>query len=105
MSRNQASSEPHDGHHRQPPDRDREPDEREPANGSARPDRPDDDEVIGNAHRSDDDDDDDDHERVAHRPSHLPERDVEDDEDDLAEADMMERLDLDDLKRLEGPDA
>lgn len=49
--------------------------------------------------------------RVVHRPSPLPGR--EEDEEELAEADILEyldiddsdRLDRDDLDRMEGPDA
>ena len=48
----------------------------------------------GREERDDEPDDDDDREhRVAHRPNPLPSR--EEDEEDLAEADILEELDLD----------
>ena len=51
-----------------------------------------------------DDDRADDPERaVAHRPARLPIREADDEE--LAEADIMEELELDDLNRMDGPDA
>jgi hypothetical protein len=40
---------------------------------------------------------------VSYRPGRLPARETE--EEELAEADIMEILDLDDLKKMEGPDA
>lgn len=58
----------------------------------------DDDEVRGPTDRDDDDlehDADDREHRVAHRPNPLPSR--EEDEEELAEADILEELDLDDF--------
>jgi hypothetical protein len=53
-----------------------------------------------------DDDLGDDEEReygVSHKPNPVPSR--EEEEEELAEADIMEKLDLDDMKEGEGPDA
>lgn len=110
MSRNQNSSEPepHDGHDRQPAGRD-EPNDREPPDGG---------ETIGRAHSPrDDEDDEDDYQGVTSRlparedleDAHEDDRDEDDDDGDgeqeLAEADMLEVVDLDDLELMEGPDA
>ena len=106
MSGNHHSIEPQDGRDPQPPGREpRDPDELEPDDGDQR---------IGHAHppRDDDDGDDRGYEGVTHR---TPEREGEADEEDRAEADMMERLDgddlmhddlmHDDLMHMDGPDA
>lgn len=64
------------------------------------------DQLIGKPHRLRDDDDDQAEEReqrVAHRVNPLPLR--EEEEEELSEADIMEELDIDDLKKMEGPDA
>lgn len=50
-----------------------------------------------------DDDDDDLEIGVAHRPSRSPLR--EEDEEEIAEDDIMEQLDADDAAKAEGPDA
>jgi hypothetical protein len=51
----------------------------------------------------DDEDAEDGEHRVAHKPDPLPTREQE--EAELAEADIVEHLDLDDLERMDGPDA
>jgi len=72
------------------------PDDREPDDG---------DQLIGKAHRLHDEPDivEDREHRVAHRVNPLPIR--EEEEEELSEADIMEELDDDDLKKMEGPDA
>ena len=77
-----------------------------------RPDSPEPEDIgIGRAHGRDDTDDEDTGEfdvedrahGVSRRPNRLPLR--EEDEEELAEADLMELLDLEDLERGPGPDA
>ncbi len=95
MSRNQDPFEPRDRHDRQSPGREpRELDDREPDDGEQR---------IGHAHSPRNDAADAGHVGVAHRPNRMPEHEA--DEEALAEADLMEVLDLDDLERMDGPDA
>ena len=77
-------------------DRFDEPDDREPEDGDARlasvPPTRDDDEAAEDREHG-----------VARRINPLPIR--EDEEEELSEADIMEELDDDDLKKMEGPDA
>jgi hypothetical protein len=115
MPRNQDASdlEPIDGHDRQPSDRERGPDHREPPDGDDR---------IGRAHPPrDDGDDENGHDGVTRRPSRLPasEREAEAEaeaetethgEDDrrygeeFADAELLDVLDLDELEPMEWPD-
>ena len=88
MERNQAGNERFE---------DFEPDDREPDAGDERPEVP-------QRLREDDDEPIEDREyAVAHRPNPLPIR--EEEEQELSEADIMEELDFDDLKGMEGPDS
>jgi hypothetical protein len=57
----------------------------------------------GDALDDDDDDDDDAEQGVARNPAAAPGR--EEEESELADEDILERLDLDDLEDMEGPDA
>jgi len=111
MPRKQQPSQQSYGSGRQPPG-DNDPEDRKPEQG---------DERIGSAHklREEEEDDDDDEEEEEeeddedgdgeddgdreHRLSRLPGR--EEEAEMLAEADIMEVLDRDDLKHMDGPDA
>ena len=115
MARSLQSRQPSNGSGRQPPGRDRDPDEAPAARETGR----DDDERIQGAHKLRDDgddhdgrdDEDDDEGReflTGDRLSRLPTRDDRDDDiEPLADddPDIMEVLDLDDLNQMDGPDA
>jgi len=68
--------------------------DREDRLGHAPPSRDDDVDVAEDADR---------YQRIAYRPNPLPAR--EEEEEEIAEADIMEILDDDDLDKMEGPDA
>jgi hypothetical protein len=99
MSGNQHANEPREEQDRQPSGRDRsDPSDREP----------DDDPEIGRAHPSRDNADDaesSDYIGVAHGTNRGPKLEDEADEEELAEADLMDADDLDDLEHMDGPDA
>jgi hypothetical protein len=85
------------------------PDEQEPSEelglrSDIEPLDPDDPDDRSGPIRDDDPEDDDDREhRVARRPNPLPAR--EEDEEELAEADILEELDLEDTRRINRADA